>query len=236
MVLRAKRGASAVTGRDWIAMLRARHPQIGPVRPRRRHRCRAWRRISGWRSAVLAIRAEAGRRRQGKLLAGYAGVRPRRWIQRRCLVIRGRGRGECRARPRAFRCRPPLGNLCAALRLSELWPDAHGSTSRADGDAFDRSGPGGVSEGAEVKCREWPACRHDASGCAGPRQVELLLEPRRTSRMDPSTLHTISVGRAAARRLGYWIRSCAQAHAASSHGSTHERLRDQIPRRGRQRP
>jgi hypothetical protein len=56
------------------------------------------------------------------------------------------------------------------------------------------------------------------------RRVEPWLDPRTPSRMDRSTFKTTPVGRAPARRLRAWIRSCTQAIAASSHGSTHEGL------------
>jgi hypothetical protein len=76
----------------------------------------------------------------------------------------------------------------------------------------------------------------DAPLCPGHRSVELLLDPRRTSRLDASGLKTTPVGRARARRPRPGMRPCTQASAASSHGSTHARLRDWIPRRWKQPP
>jgi hypothetical protein len=68
------------------------------------------------------------------------------------------------------------------------------------------------------------------------RSVEPWLDPRTTSRLDSSMLETTPVGRATARRPRPWIRYCAQAIAASSHGSTHEGPRDWIPRCWKQPP
>jgi hypothetical protein len=65
----------------------------------------------------------------------------------------------------------------------------------------------------------------DAPMFPSHRRVELLLDPRTPTLLEPRDVSATPVGRASARRLRSWVRRCTQAIAASSWCSTHEHLR-----------
>jgi hypothetical protein len=204
--------------RDWIRGLSPRHRRIEQLLdPRKTSRMAS----SGMDATILRGSSTARR--------------PRRWIRRCAHAIAASSECSTHERRREWRLRGWMQPSCVGrARLDARvagcaaapMPSPHRAIARPTKDAANGVFGDGCNHPAWVEHGSTPASL-DAPLRPRHRPVEQLLDPRKTPRMAPSGMHpNIPRGSSTARRPRRWIRRGAQAIAASSECSTHERRRE----------